>query len=126
MAVSAPLEHPTIQGAFYPVSGRQTGAAPPPLRQEASRPTHVYHPTRSPVSWWDRLLVHPIDSAVAVLAVMFVSLAALSMVTGGFTPSKSLDSMPTLVVWLFTLFLVTGDVLALLGLNWSGDDVSTG
>lgn len=89
-------------------------------------PTHVYHPTRSPASWWDRLLVHPIDSAVALLAVMFGALAALSMVTGGFTPSKSLDSMPTIVVWLFALFLVTGGVLALLGLNWPGEDVSTG
>lgn len=57
---------------------------------------------------------------------MFGVLAAASMVTGGFTPSKSLDHMPALVVWLFALFLMGGGVLSLLGLNWPGDDVSTG
>ena len=89
-------------------------------------PTHVYQPTRNPPSWIDRLLVHPMDTAVAVLSLFFGVLAAVSMFTPAFIPSKSMDQMPLLVVILVSSFLAAGGVLSIIGLNWSGDDVSTG
>lgn len=89
-------------------------------------PTHVYHPIRTPTTWVDRLLVHPIDSAVAVLALLFGALATVSLFAPTFAPSRSMDDMPTAVVWLFALFLIGGGLLVLTGLNWVGDDVSTG
>ena len=89
-------------------------------------PTHVYQPTRNPPSWVDRLLVHPMDTTVAVLSLIFGTLAATSLLVPSFIPSKSMDQMPILVVILVSSFLAAGGVLSLIGLNWSGDDVSTG
>lgn len=89
-------------------------------------PTHVYQPTRNPPSWLDRLLVHPMDATVAAASVVFGALVAASLFVPGFIPSKSMDQMPLLVVVLVSVFLAAGGVLSLIGLNWSGDDVSTG
>lgn len=89
-------------------------------------PTHVYQPTRNPPSWIDRLLVHPMDTTVAILSLLFGLLAAVSLFAPAFIPSKSMDQMPILVVILVSSFLAAGGVLSVIGLNWSGDDVSTG
>lgn len=89
-------------------------------------PTHVYHPTRNPPSWWDRILVHPLDTTVAIVSVLFGVLVAFSLVFPEFTPSKSMDKMPWPVVILVSGFLGTGGLLALVGLNWEGDDVARG
>lgn len=89
-------------------------------------PTHVYQPTRNPPSWVDRLLVHPMDTTVAAVSVIFGLLAAASVITPGFIPSKSMDQMPLLVVILVSSFLAAGGVLSIIGLNWAGEDVSTG
>lgn len=89
-------------------------------------PTHVYKPLRNPPNWWDRLLVHPMDTTAAVVAVFFGALVALSLVLPEFIPSKSMDKMPWPVVILVSGFLGTGGGIALTGLNWWGDNVSTG
>lgn len=89
-------------------------------------PTHVYQPVRNPPSWWDRMLVHPMDTTVALVSLIFGILAAVSLFTSAFTPSKSMDQMPLLVVMLVSSFLAAGGVLSIVGLNWHGDDVSTG
>ncbi|MDJ0321818.1 hypothetical protein [Pseudarthrobacter sp. PS3-L1] len=90
-------------------------------------PTHVYKPLRNPPSWWDRMMVHPMDTVVAAVAVMFGVLVALSLLTPlGFIPSKSMDKMPWAIVVLVSGFLGTGGLLALVGLNFSGDNVSKG
>lgn len=89
-------------------------------------PTHIYQPARTPPSWRDRLLVHPLDTTVAVVSVLFGLLVAASLAFPGFVPSKSMDQMPTLVVVLVSLFLAAGGWLSLVGLNWHGSDVSTG
>ncbi|MET4059767.1 hypothetical protein ABIB35_001299 [Arthrobacter sp. UYP6] len=89
-------------------------------------PTHVYQPTHNPPSWWDRMLVHPMDTAVAALSMVFGVFAAVSLFTPHFIPSKSMGQMPLLVVILVSSFLAAGGVLSLIGLNWSGADVSTG
>lgn len=89
-------------------------------------PTHVYQPTRNPPSWWDRLLVHPMDSTVAAVSLIFGALAATSLLAPGFIPSKSMEQMPLLVVILVSVFLAAGGTLSLIGLNWPGEDVSTG
>lgn len=57
-------------------------------------PTHVYQPVRNPPSWRDRLLVHPMDTTVAVVAVLFGVLVALSLVVPEFIPSQAMDTMP--------------------------------
>ena len=89
-------------------------------------PTHVFQPTRNPPRWWDRLLVHPLDTTVAAVAVLFGALVILSLILPDFIPSKSMDKMPWPIVILVSGFLGTGGILALTGLNWWGDNVSTG
>lgn len=89
-------------------------------------PTHVYKPVHSPPSWWDRLLVHPMDTTVAVVSILFGALITLSLAVPSFTASPSLDSMPTFVGILLAVFLASGGALTLVGLNWTGDVVSHG
>lgn len=89
-------------------------------------PTHVYQPLRNPPNWRDRLLVHPLDTTVAVVAVFFGVLVALSLFVPEFIPSKSMDKMPWPVIVLVSGFLGSGGLLALVGLNWWGDTVSRG
>lgn len=91
-----------------------------------SMPTHVYRPLRNPPTWRDRLLVHPLDTTVAFIALVFAVLVLLSIIVPDFIPSKSMDRMPWPVVILVSGFLGTGGGLALIGLNWSGDNVSKG
>lgn len=89
-------------------------------------PTHVFQPLRNPPSWWDRVLVHPMEMMIAATAIIFGVLVALSLVAPDFIPSKSMDRMPWPVVILTSGFIGTGGTLALLGLNWVGDKVSLG
>ena len=89
-------------------------------------PTHVYHPTNTPPTLWDRLLVHPLDNAVAFLAVMFGLTSGVSILLPGFIPSASMDQMIWPVVVAVAVFLMAGGVLGLTGLHWSGDTVSDG
>ncbi|MGP5071654.1 hypothetical protein ACTXI0_04520 [Arthrobacter rhombi] len=72
------------------------------------------------------MLVHPLDTTVAVVAVFFGVLVALSLFVPEFIPSKSMDKMPWPVIVLVSGFLGTGGLLALVGLNWWGDSVSRG
>lgn len=92
----------------------------------AAMPTHVYQPLRNPPSWWDRVLVHPMEMTVAFMAIAFGAFVALSLITPDFIPSKSMDRMPWPVVVLTSGFIGTGGALALVGLNWVGDKVSLG
>lgn len=89
-------------------------------------PTHVYQPTLNPPSWRDRLLVHPLDSTVALVAILFAVLVCLSLLLPEFIPSKSMDRMPWWIVVAVSGFLGTGGLLAIIGLNWQGDSVSKG
>lgn len=89
-------------------------------------PTHVYKPVHSPPSWWDRLLVHPMDTTVAVVSILFGVLVTLSLSVPSFTPSNSLASMPLFIGILLAVFFTSGGVLVLTGLNWWGDVVSFG
>ena len=89
-------------------------------------PTHVYKPVHSPPSWWDRLLVHPLDTTVAVVSILFGALVTLSLSLPSFTPSNSLASMPLWIAAPMAVFFTSGGVLALVGLNWWGDVVSFG
>lgn len=89
-------------------------------------PTHVFQPLRNPPSWWDRVLVHPMEMMIAATAVIFGVLVALSLVAPDFIPSKSMDRMPWPVVILTSGFIGTGGSLALVGVNWAGDKVSLG
>ena len=89
-------------------------------------PTHVYQPSRNPPRWGDRLMVHPLDSTAAFIALLFGAFVALSLLVPEFIPSKSMDRMPWPVVVLVSGFLGTGGAVAVTGLNWWGDNVSTG
>jgi len=89
-------------------------------------PTHVYQPLRNPPTWLDRLLVHPLDMTVALIAFGFGLLVAISVASTTFSPSKSMDQMPLVVVVLVAVFLTSGGAISLVGLNWSGDEVSKG
>jgi len=63
---------------------------------------------------------------VASVAVLFGALVILSLIVPDFIPSKSMDTMPWPIVILVSGFLGSGGILALAGLNWWGDNVSTG
>lgn len=89
-------------------------------------PTHVYQPLRNPPTWRDRLLAHPLDTTVAVVAVLFGVLVGVSLFLPNFIPSSSMDKMPPLIVLLVGGFLGLGGCLALIGINWWGDKVSFG
>lgn len=89
-------------------------------------PTHVYHPTNTPPTLWDRLLVHPLDNAVALMAVMFGLTSGSSVLMPGFVPSSTMDEMAWPVVALVSSVLLLGGVIGLLGLHWQGDTVSDG
>lgn len=89
-------------------------------------PTHVYQPHRNPPTWLDRLLVHPMDTIVALIALVFGALVAVSLAFPGFIPSLSMDRMPTLAVVPVSATLFSGGFLSLVGLNWQGEDVSKG
>jgi hypothetical protein len=71
-------------------------------------------------------MVHPFDSTAALIALLFGVFVAISLLTPDFVPSKSMDKMPGLVVVLVSGFLGTGGAVAITGLNWWGDNVSTG
>ena len=89
-------------------------------------PTHVYKPLNNPPSWWDRLLVHPMDTTVAVVSILFGAIISLSICIPGFVPSKSMEQMPLFIGVLLAAFLAAGGALTLIGLNWWGDVVSHG
>lgn len=89
-------------------------------------PTHVYRPTHNPPTHWDRVLVHPLESVVAALSLLFGVIVLAGLVLPGYSPSASLREMPVLIVLLEGLFMASGGVLASIGLQWTGDDVSTG
>jgi len=61
-----------------------------------------------------------------LLAVTFGVLMLTSIFIPEFTPSKSMDKMPWPIIALISGFLGSGGLLAVIGLNWSGDNVSTG
>lgn len=89
-------------------------------------PTHVYHPLRNPPTWWDRLLVHPVDASVAALVYFMGLLAAVSVFLPEFVPSLSLEEIPLPLRVVMAIFLIAGGLFILVGLNWIGDEVSWG
>lgn len=89
-------------------------------------PTHVYKPLRNPPNWLDRLMVHPMDTTVAAVSLVFAILLALSAVIPGFTPSVSLEEMPVYISISLAAAFATGGLLILVGLNWLGEEVSRG
>lgn len=89
-------------------------------------PSHVYKPRHDPPTWWDRLLVHPMDTGVALLAIQFAALITLSLMVPGFVPSRSMEELEMWIVFLVAASLGTGGLLAVVGLNWRGDEVSHG
>lgn len=89
-------------------------------------PTHVYQPTRAPATWYDRILVHPLENSVAVLSFSFGILILLGLIRYGFNPSSSMMRMPVPVATAVALSLALGGLLSLLGLHWIGETVSNG
>lgn len=89
-------------------------------------PTHIYQPRRFPVTAWDRVLVHPLETAVGMLAGICGLVNLFSLVIPSFTPSPALENMWWPVVLAEGIFLAVGGALVFAGLQWVGDDVSTG
>lgn len=89
-------------------------------------PQHVYLPTRQPPKWYDRVLVHPMDHAAALIAAVYgVCLSILFPATGQL-PSDSFADLPEWIVFGSGLFLMLGGVLVILGHHWSDEMVSRG
>lgn len=71
-------------------------------------------------------MVHPLDTTVALVALVFSLLLALSVVFDDFKPSSSLEDMPTYICAAMALAFAAGGTLVLVGLNWMGEEVSRG
>lgn len=89
-------------------------------------PTHVYKPVHDPPTLWDRMLVHPLEAIVSLLSLGFGAIVLSGLIIPGFSPSPSLQEMPFVIVLFEGIFLTLGGGLAFIGLQWFGDDVSTG
>ena len=90
-------------------------------------PTHVYHPTRNPATWYDRILVHPFDNAIGLLCFLFGALMVAALASnGGYSPSSSMMRLPVYIGFLTSSCLAIGGWLSLLGLHWTGEAVSRG
>ena len=89
-------------------------------------PTHVYHPSRTPATWYDRILVHPFDNAVALLGTIFGLVMLMALTRYGFNPSASMMRLPAWVATAVALGCAAGGPLALIGLHWVGETVSKG
>lgn len=88
-------------------------------------PTHVYQPRNTPPTLWDRLMVHPTDTVIAV-ATIVLGVVALFGLAVELTVSKSLEQIPAYLVVLIAGFLAAGGAAVLVGLYWNGEDISTG
>lgn len=89
-------------------------------------PTHVYHPTRTPPTWWDRILVHPFDNVMGALSTIFGVVMLVALTRYGFNPSPSLMRLPAWLVTAVAIACTLGGPMALVGLHWSGETVSRG
>lgn len=89
-------------------------------------PTHVYKPLRYPPTWWDRLMVHPLDTMAAVIALLFAIFLGASALAPGFKPSPSLEELPFYIGIVLALWFAAAGTLVLIGLNWQGEEVSRG
>lgn len=89
-------------------------------------PQHVYTPKRYPPTWWDRVLVHPMDHAAALIALTFGVLMALVYPITGAVPSPAFNNVPWWLNWGAGAFLLVGGAAVLVGLHWTGDKVSAG
>lgn len=89
-------------------------------------PTHVYHPSRTPATWYDRVLVHPFDNAVAILASIFGFSLLAALTHYGFSPSASMMRLPAWVAVAVAAGCAVGGPLSLIGLHWTGETVSRG
>ena len=88
-------------------------------------PTHMDMPRGRRITWRDRVLTHPNDHAVAILATVFGVLMALTPLTG-LGPSKVMEQMPLWLVFLSGASMALGGVLTLVGLQWPKEPVSDG
>lgn len=76
-----------------------------------------YTPLREPPDWRDRLLAHPMENAVACLAILFSVLVGISLFFDEFVPSESIDHFPIWLAAIFVLMIGAGGLLVLFGLN---------
>lgn len=89
-------------------------------------PDRSFIPTHEPAKWWERVLMHPFENVFALLAGMFSFLAFLASVSHTVTPSKSMDTLPPVLLLVISCVLAAGSVLTLVGLHWPGEKISVG
>ena len=89
-------------------------------------PQHVYLPIRNPPNWWDRVLVHPLAHAIAVIDTVFGALMTLAYPITGQVPSPAFNNVPWWLNFGAGAFLLLGGALVVVGIHWVGTNVSTG
>lgn len=89
-------------------------------------PTRIFIPTREPPLLWDRLRVHPFSNPTAFLFIV----SGLLLIVGGLYPDFAASPAMAMTPWVLELFtgglLLSGGILVLTGLHWSGETVSRG
>lgn len=78
----------------------------------------TYHPIYTPPRWWERILIHPVENALAVLAIIFGVVMAASIPIEHFQPSASIADMPWPIVAICAGFVGLGGVTSVIGLHW--------
>lgn len=78
----------------------------------------TYHPIYTPPRWWERILIHPMENVLAVLALTSGAIIIAGILIDHFQPSRSMADMPWLLVLLCGAFTGVGGILALTGLHW--------
>lgn len=89
-------------------------------------PQHVYIPTRQPARWYDRLLVHPMDHATAVIAFAYGLVLVILRPLLGASPSETFSELPEWIVYGSGAFLLAGGVLIIAGHHWPDEVVTKG
>lgn len=89
-------------------------------------PQHVYLPTRNPLRWFDRLLVHPMDHATAAIAAVYGFVLSILRPILGIAPSDSFSKLPEWIVYGSGAFLLAGGILIIAGHHWPDEVVTKG
>lgn len=96
------------------------------LYGENEMPQHVYLPTRNPLRWFDRLLVHPMDHAAATIAAIYGFVLSILRPILGVSPSESFSKLPEWIVYGSGIFLLAGGILVIAGHHWPDEVVTRG
>ena len=89
-------------------------------------PAHVPRPRNEPPSRMDRMRIHSSDLGLALLSLVISAQVLATALIPRYEPSLTLIGIHPILAFFLAVFIGVGGVLAIRGLLWSGDIVSSG